>query len=147
MWIFTTTGFYTVAENTKDRNTVLVRARVKKDLEDFRDVYVRPDQDAKITYHETYDYPYRMILPKNIFAEAMALTALDVNYPKFKEAVAKRQGRSRANFYTMLWGHLTRLEENPDRIKQYFDRQHENMLTEVRRERRSRSNTPRRRIR
>lgn len=127
MWVFTRTGFYTVVENQKDKSTVLLRARVRTDMRDFLDSYVYTGKEAtksqyKISFHLNYDYPYRVILPKSVFAKAMEQASMDIDYEKFKEAVRKEQGPARSNFYTMIWSKLIDLEKDKSRIRNYFER-------------------------
>ena len=121
MWLFSTSGFYTVVEHRDQPGTLIVRARVKKDLATLKDKYM-PDM-GKITYHKDYDYPYRGFISKEGFGAGLAKMALDIDYEKFKEAVRKTQGSKRAGLYTEVWGKMIKLEADPNRIHNYYSRQ------------------------
>lgn len=101
MWVFTSIGYYSVIEHRKDPKLLLVRARVKGDLEKFRDKYL--SNLGEITITPTHDYPYRALAWKVEFAEAMKKIALDISYPNFKSEVSKKQGNHRHDLYMKVW--------------------------------------------
>jgi hypothetical protein len=121
MWLFTNKGFYTVVENQNDKNTVILRSRVRKDIEDFRKDFL-PENTPKVTFHIDYDYPYRLIVPKKDFAIAMFDAVMDIDYKKFKESVREKQGSARSSFYTMIWSKMIDLEKDKKRIEHYFNK-------------------------
>lgn len=120
MWILSKHGFYAVAENRDDKSTVIVRARVRKDLERF--VVLVPG-GAKITYHHNYDYPYRIIIGKGPYVDAMVQIASNVDYDNFKSLITKLYGHARHMVYMTVWSALKKLEANPKRQDAYWDRQ------------------------
>jgi hypothetical protein len=115
MWVVTTKGFFSAVEHRKDPNTVIVRARVRKDLEAARNLI----EDAadrrrhRIYVDNTADYPYRLDLPKDIWASVVAQLAHDIDYDNFKDAVKARQGKKRASVYMDVWTALAKLEGPP----------------------------------
>jgi hypothetical protein len=120
MWIFTTTGYLSVVESQNDNTALIVRARVKGDLEAFVEKYVS-GPNARITFHLHNDYPFRLTIAKADFARAIASAVMDIDYETFKVAVAERQGMDRARIYTGIWGRLWGLESNPKRIANYLN--------------------------
>jgi len=110
MWIFTTFGFFSVTEVRNDYNesrerrkgaagphipaqpegTLQVRARVRGDLDNFRDRYL--PELSKIYAMPWRDYPYRAFASKEHFAAAMTLVVQDLTYNNFKSTVSQEQG-------------------------------------------------------
>jgi hypothetical protein len=120
MWLFTTTGFFTVVNHNKQENTLIVRARVKKDLKDLKRDYM--PELSKITFHLDYDYPYRSMISHEDFGKGMAKLVMDINYEKFKTEVGRRQGFARSSLYTSVWSKMIDVEVDKSRIKHYFNR-------------------------
>jgi hypothetical protein len=120
MWIFSTTGFYTVVAHNKLPDTLIVRARVKKDLTELRRVYM--PELSKPTFHLDYDYPYRAMISHAEFGKGMAKLVMDIDYAKFKSAVAQKQGFRRSSIYTRVWNIMIDVENDKNRIKHYFTR-------------------------
>ena len=107
MWITTLDGFYSIVEHRDRKDHVLVRSRVRNDLERFKKFVPKV---GKITYLARADYPYRILITKHALAKAMARMAYEVRYPNFKSAVTTRLGKIRAGVYMRVWGVLTSLE-------------------------------------
>lgn len=109
MWIVTTSGFMSIVEHRDDRNLVLVRGRVRADLEPLAHElggHVASTPDA--------DYPYRLIAPKRDVAAAISRMVLAIDYPNFKDEVGRRQGRAREHAYHEIWASLRRSLEPLD---------------------------------
>jgi len=49
-------------------------------------------------------------VPREVFAEALRDIALDIDYPNFKNSVARRQGKARALAYEDVWQRLYGLQ-------------------------------------
>jgi hypothetical protein len=124
MWLFTKKGFYSVVENRDDTTTVLIRGRVRKDMEDFRKDYL-PDDAPPISFHLVHDYPYRFVIPKKVLAIAMYDSVMDIDYANFKDTVKKTQGDARSNVYMSVWSRLGDLEESKARKYHYWDKMFE----------------------
>lgn len=107
MWIFTVFGFYSVIEHRDDKKLVLIRARIKGDLERLRDRYFKTEKGevrlGEITCTPAADYPYRALAWKDEFAQAMMHMAEDVNYTNFKSAVSKESSWERHDLYMKVW--------------------------------------------
>ena len=110
MWIASTIGFFSAVENGKDRSggTLLVRARVRSDLERLKAQYC-PDA-GDITESPDRDYRYRMVVDKHDWAVTVGDLAADINYHNFTGAVGVRQGHARAHVYSDVWTALLQLE-------------------------------------
>jgi hypothetical protein len=53
-------------------------------------------------------------VPCEAFAAALKDIALDIDYPNFKNSVARRQGRVRARVYEDVWHRLYDLQSGGD---------------------------------
>lgn len=106
MWLVTTRGFYSVVEDFHDRDQLLVRARVREDLEALADLV--PELEVDETPER--DYRFRASVPRDVWSEAAAHLVQEIDYPNFKNAVAERQGVDRAHIYGDVWATLLELQ-------------------------------------
>lgn len=107
MWLMTDFGFFSIVKKEGEAN-LTVRARVKQDLLELRRRYL-PGLGA-IEETEYADYRFRVRVPREVFAEALTAIALDIDYPNFKNSVARRQGKARARLYGYVWQRLYGLQ-------------------------------------
>lgn len=116
MWLFTKVGFFSAvlkdeAEASKPvaEQVVMVRARVRGDLDLFRAAYA-PKLGPTLEWPGR-DYPYRGLISKRDLAEALAKATLDLDYDNFKDKVAQTQGYDRAHLYGAVWGVMNGAEQ------------------------------------
>lgn len=111
MWLATSFGFFSIVQKSDDSvaRTITIRARVKSDLENLREKYL--PQLGPIQKNVGTDYKYRAKVGHADFAIALLRIGLDIDYPNFKDCVAKRQGAARAHVYAELWHVLLKLQE------------------------------------
>jgi hypothetical protein len=107
MWLMTNFGFFSVVKKEGEMH-LTVRARVKQDLLSLKENYM-PSIGA-IEESDYTDYRYRVRVPRESFAEALKEMALDIDYPNFKNSVARRHGRGRARVYEDVWHRLYDLQ-------------------------------------
>ena len=100
MWLFTPRGFYSVVAHRKDADKLLVRARVRADLEALREQIPH----LRIFSDRHADYRWRAVVTRGEWAMALALLVDDLDYDNFKSAVGERQGHERARLYGHVWG-------------------------------------------
>lgn len=115
MWILTTFGFFS-AVTAKEPGTVgmlSIRARVKSDLETLRERYI--PEAGEVVELPARDYPARLYVTREQWAEALRCAALDIDYSNFKDEVTRQQGRERHDIYTRVWGVLLSLERRAQR--------------------------------
>ena len=117
MWLVTTIGFFSVVADSEP-DTMMVRARVKADLEALK-AEAMPSL-SKIVFTKYRDYPYRAFIKRTEFEAGMAKLASMIDYTNFKDTVQSRQGWSRASLYTRVWSILIGLEVNKKRIEYYY---------------------------
>jgi hypothetical protein len=107
MWLMTNFGFFSIVKKEGEEN-LTVRARAKQDLLSLKDRYL--PQMGAIEVSDYNDYRYRVRVPREVFAEALRDIALDIDYPNFKNSVAKKQGKGRARVYEDVWQRLYGLQ-------------------------------------
>ena len=111
MWIVTSFGFFSVVQKPRDgADTLTVRARVRRDLEELRARYL-PELD-EIEESKNTDYRYRATAPREAVAEAVRRAVLDVRYDNFKDAVDEAQGPDRHDAYLAVWSDLLALQRD-----------------------------------
>jgi hypothetical protein len=99
MWLFTTNGFLSVVRDADDPDRLVVRGRVREDLEAFCE-----DTGAPAPVETPgRDYRWRTWVSPATFATHLADQAGRIDYPNFKDAVASRQGHERAHRYHDVW--------------------------------------------
>lgn len=113
MWLITPIGFFSVVRKPTDiRNgTLTVRARVQADLEALKASFL--PELGEIGISKVNDYRYRAVAPQAAVAKAMARLIEQLDYPNFKDEVAKQQGQARADLYHDVWSVLNRLQTQP----------------------------------
>ena len=106
MWVMTTCGFFSVVAHRHDPDKVVVRARVRSDLEGLVD----PRADYEIEHTPRADYEWRVALLRSEWSRLLAALADGIDYDNFKLAVAKVQGIERASLYARIWLTLRELQ-------------------------------------
>lgn len=104
MWIFTEIGFFSAVCMEDDLSVVMVRGRVKKDMERLIDAINQLGLDPpEILEWEHRDYPYRVLMLQNEWADVLAFLAKRVAYTNFKNRVKGVDGQERASLYSRIW--------------------------------------------
>ena len=99
MWVFTNFAFFSVVQHRQDPELVLIRARIRGDLEKLKEKYL-PNLGEVLKTPTKADYPYRALAWKVEFAEAMKKAAMDIDYANFKSSV---NDTHRHNLYMSVW--------------------------------------------
>ena len=101
MWIQFNNAFLSIVENRYNKLELLVRARVKGDIEKiFPEADVFEDDNA--------DYKYRALISKAKVAARMMLKMTEINYDNFKNSVKETK---RKNAYSNVWVELRKLQK------------------------------------
>lgn len=110
MWLMTRYGFFSIVEKPADREagTLTVRARVRADLDALRE-HALPGL-GPIVEHAGSDYRFRARAARSDVAAALAALVDGLDYPNFKDEVARRQGTARAAAYGRVWDALYDLQ-------------------------------------
>lgn len=101
MWIFLNDAFVSIVAHKDDPDKVVVRARVKGDIENvFGDVEVIETDNS--------DYRFRAFLPREMVANAVWNSLMDVDYTNFKDSVKENR---RHDAYLGVWDVMRRLQD------------------------------------
>jgi hypothetical protein len=101
MWIFAKNGFLSIVQHKANPDHLLVRGRVKGDIEHYF-------PDARVIRLDDADYLYRAVTPRKAVAAVMAKAVEQIDYDKFKPSVTDKR-RHRA--YFEIWDTLWQLQE------------------------------------
>ena len=113
MWIFTPTAFVSIVAHRRNPHVLLVRARLKGDLE-------RLFPGCKVVETRRADYRFRAEIARERVAQVVADQLLGVEYDNVKDAIPRRgevhQLRSRSMH--RVWGvmHDAQVDQLPVRI-------------------------------
>lgn len=122
MWIFTTYGFYSAVcarqgdgEHGKpvDPNRIMVRARVRKHLEDLKSRFPDLLGEYEIREFSGTDYAFRIFVDKPVWSQVLVGLNEDMDYDNFKSEVARLQGRDGTDYERSLhevWSVMHRLQ-------------------------------------
>ena len=100
MWIQFNNSFLSIVENRDNKLELLVRARVKGDIEK-----IFPDAD--VFEDDSADYKYRAFISKAKVAAKMMFKMTDINYDNFKNSVKEID---RKTAYSNVWVELRKLQ-------------------------------------
>ena len=101
MWIQFNNAFLSIVENRDNKLELLVRARIKGDIEK-----IFPEADVFEDY--SADYKYRAFISKTKVAARMMLKMTEINYENFKNSVKEI---TRKNAYSNVWVELRKLQK------------------------------------
>jgi len=87
MWVFTNKGFFSIVEDRNDSTKLLVRSRIKGDLERVFDDAIE-HCGAFITETPNADYRFRVFLPKEMVVAEIAREVSEIDYGNFKNSFA-----------------------------------------------------------
>ena len=108
MWIFCKHGFISAVQHRDYPHLILLRARVKGDLENFIKAN-RLTHNEPIEETPDADYRYRVVVGNALFARAMSNEIHHINYPNFKDSVY--EGSPRDEAYAQVWMTMADLQE------------------------------------
>lgn len=95
MWVFTKHGFYSIVQDKDNEEYLIVRARVKGDIE-----YYFPDDP--VDEDAGSDYRYRTRRHRSTVSALMNDIVDDIDYTNYKAAVNMVDPR-RSEYYGMVW--------------------------------------------
>ena len=102
MWIVLNNSFLSIVKNRNNENELLVRARVKGDIEKvFSNAETFEDINA--------DYKYRSYIKRKDVASAISKEIINIDYDNFKSSVSK-DDNIRSNAYMNVWSALNKIQ-------------------------------------
>jgi hypothetical protein len=116
MWVITPLGFFSIVCKPDDvgAGTLTVRARVRSDLEELKKQCL-PSLSEIVDGGGT-DYRYRSKALRSDIGNALAGMVQSLDYDNFKDEVARKQGKKRAEVYGRVWSTLYDLQRWPCKI-------------------------------
>lgn len=106
MWIFTKTGFVSAVQHATAPGMILVRARVRGDI----DAFLAPvEERVAVQETPTADYRFRTAVTRADFETAVAAAARAIDYTNFKDAA--HEGTERDFAYMDVWTAMRFLQE------------------------------------
>ena len=117
MWIFTTKGFFSVVENKDDRAKVVIRSRIKQDIENIVAEFERLGlKTTGVVETLDSDYRYRIFADHKDWNRVMSSLTDQITYTNFKNAVyatdsyTVREKRHAA--YLDIWSVMSSLQSD-----------------------------------
>lgn len=107
MWVTTQTGFVSAVEHRDDATLLMVRAR---DAESLRPLVEQTG--VAIVATPRADYPYRVTVTRQQFADAMAAAVEEIHYPNFKSRVHVTRGYEFTRALHDVWEVMHQVEDN-----------------------------------
>ena len=98
MWIFTSTGFVSAVVHRDDADLIVVRAR---DLESLEPLIERTG--AEVNPWTSWDYAYRIVVPRVEFATWLSERASAIDYTNFKDSARERRGGDFVKALGKVW--------------------------------------------
>lgn len=113
MWIITNKSFLSIVEDRNRPNVMVVRARIRGDIEDFfgKDVLVFETEDS--------DYRFRSFISRSLFKDEMVKHINNIDYDNFKNSVKDDQ---RYSWYTRIWWVMHEVQENLYGISRWWEK-------------------------
>jgi len=115
MWIFTKYGFFSVTCKKDDTNTLQIRARVEKHLENLKERFASLSGYDIISNVGT-DYLCRIYVPKEIWSSVMEELTKELDYNNFKNEVGSRMGAKDEYHQSLMDVWWTMLQLQPSRL-------------------------------
>lgn len=107
MWIFTDTGFVSAVKKPQDGGLISVRARDKSSLKELIS-----QTKAELINTPHGDYPWRIFITQEQFAEWVSEVALNLDYSNFKSRVHKvHPSAAYINSLHDVWAVMTHTED------------------------------------
>ena len=104
MWVLLNNAFFSIVKNRNKKNEILVRARIKGDIEKvFPEANTFEDKNA--------DYRYRALIETSIVADKISNEIFKINYDNFKNSISK-DDLNRTIAYGNVWKELYKLQIN-----------------------------------
>lgn len=100
MWIATTRGFYSIVQNYHNPTKLLVRARLKGDLERLKEI---APTLSKVEETRGRDYRWRAEIDRAGYALLLTRLASEIAYGNFKEEAGKKLSRRHHDGYAAIW--------------------------------------------
>jgi len=118
VWVFSKTGFVSIVKHKYIPGSLMIRARVKEDLENFVAI-LDEVTGSKHAVKETPDgdYAFRTTATKEAVTQALTRQINDLDYANFKNAV--HGDRDRDSAYMSVWSAMNGLQMDKLGLRRY----------------------------
>ena len=104
MWVFLNDSFFSIVQHREKNNVVVVRARIKGDLEN-----VFGHEHGVFDTKES-DYKFRMFLNKEYVSKVLQEKVMAIDYGNFKDSI-KKNDTDRKSAYMYVWSVMNGWQE------------------------------------
>ena len=104
MWIMMNKAYFSIVENKKKKDELLVKARINGDIE-------RIFPKAKVLTGVGTDYLYRASISRDIVSDTIKNQIENIDYGNFKNSVPW-EDELRHDVYFNVWSELSKLQHN-----------------------------------
>ena len=108
MWIILNKSFLSIVKNRNDENELLVRARVKGDIQ-------RVFKNAKVFEDPKADYLYRSYINRDIVAETIQKELININYDNYVKNF-ETDTKSILNYINLEWEEKIKSYDKTNRV-------------------------------
>lgn len=115
MWIYTPTGFISAVAKRKNPTELTVRARDRQSLSGLVELTGNP-----ATIGEGTDYPYRVVVSRDVLKQWLAAQVDSLDYGNFKDEASRVGGYEYASVLGRIWHDSLSLEDQ-ESAQYYFD--------------------------
>ena len=112
MWLFTETGFLSAVQKDPSKPELTVRARDKESL-----AYLVEKYGLRVVKTPLADYPYRVEISKEQFAEWVSNEINSIGYSNFKDQVSLVRDRKFAKLLCSVWSIMLGAEDKEARAR------------------------------
>ena len=103
MWVMLNNSFLSIVENRDNSDELLVRARIKGDIE-------RVFENVAVFEVKPSDYKYRAFIGREDVQKEISKQIKGINYDNFKDSVSQTEVE-RHNAYIQVWSALQRIQK------------------------------------
>ena len=107
MWLFCKSGYFSAVKHNAKPNTILLRARVKGDLERLAEAH---QIDMGVEHTPEADYAFRAELSAAEWTRAVMEESDAIDYGNFKNVV--HDGTARDDAYMEVWCSMRQLQDS-----------------------------------
>ena len=107
MWVFTETGFVSAVRPNASSTNMRVRARDRQSLESIAYMFT-----VEIGHSPQRDYPYRVEITGDQFAQWLSQMVQNMEYTNFKSQVYGTRGSKFAHACGSVWATMHEVEDS-----------------------------------
>jgi uncharacterized protein YbgA (DUF1722 family) len=116
VWIYSSIGFFSLTNHRDRPDTVMVRGRVRSDMERFLQALPEAARQSEIIETHDTDYRYRILADRQATGDVVGKLAANMDYIGFKDTVADKYGNLRKGIYMSIWELTHELQEYENRL-------------------------------